>query len=139
MTLLAHSPRSGFTLAGIIGLVLLGAADAAKAHSDAELYSPAFEACIKQSGGVSANLFDCVIDELGVQDRKLNQAYQQLQKTLSKVRRGELVKAQRAWIVFRDANCDFYFDPEGGSMARLNAEQCLLSTTANRVKELEGF
>ena len=139
MTLLARSPRSGFTLAGLMGLALLGAASAARAHSDAELYSPAFETCVKQSGGVSVNLFDCVIDELGVHDRKLNQAYQQLQKTLSKVRRGELVKAQRAWILFRDANCDFYLDPEAGSMARLNAQQCLLSTTAYRVKELEGF
>jgi uncharacterized protein YecT (DUF1311 family) len=111
----------------------------AVAHDDDTLYSPAYGACIKASGGVTFDMADCIRGELVVQDRKLNEAYRALQKTLKKERRDQLTKAQRAWIAFRDANCDFQFDPEGGSMARLNAEYCMLSTTAHRAKELEAL
>ena len=111
----------------------------APAHEDDGLYSPTYAACIKASGGVTFDMADCIRGELFLQDRKLNEAYRATQKTLSKERRDQLTKAQRAWISFRDANCAFYFDPEGGSMARLNAEYCMLSTTAHRAKELEAF
>jgi uncharacterized protein YecT (DUF1311 family) len=47
-----------------------------------------------------------------------------------------LVEAQRAWIKFRDANCGFYADPEGGSAARVTANECFLNATADRAKEL---
>ena len=33
----------------------------------------------------------------------------------------QLLEAQRAWIKFRDTNCDFYYDPDGGTMARVRA------------------
>lgn len=107
------------------------------AHDDDTHYSPTYAACIKASGGVTFDMADCIRGELVVQDRKLNEAYRALQKTLKKERRDQLTKAQREWIAFRDANCDFQFDPEGGSMARLNAEYCMLSTTAHRAKELQ--
>ncbi|MGB0126460.1 MAG: lysozyme inhibitor LprI family protein [Rhodocyclaceae bacterium] len=48
-------------------------------------------------------------------------------------------EAQRAWIKFRDANCDFYYDPEGGSLARVSANDCMMSSTARRAKELESL
>ena len=35
-------------------------------------------------------------------------------------------EAQRAWIKFRDANCSFYYDPEGGSAAHLAGNGCVL-------------
>ena len=49
-----------------------------------------------------------------------------------------LIKAQRAWISYRDAHCSytesFY---EGGSMQPLVYFDCLLQLTTNRIKELE--
>ena len=51
-------------------------------------------------------------------------------------RKNALVEAQRAWIKFRDANCGFYADPEGGSAARMIANECFLNATADRAKEL---
>ena len=130
--------RNTITRAFAAFLCFLFAAEAI-AHEDDTLYSPTYAACIKASGGVTFDMADCIRGELVVQDRKLNEAYRALQKTLTKERRDQLTKAQRAWIAFRDANCDFQFDPEGGSMARLNAEYCMLSTTAHRAKELEAF
>ena len=48
-----------------------------------------------------------------------------------------LLAAQRAWITYRDANCSFYFDPDGGTIARVNSNSCFMSATATRAKELE--
>jgi uncharacterized protein YecT (DUF1311 family) len=52
-------------------------------------------------------------------------------------RKNALIEAQRAWIKFRDANCGFYGDPEGGSAARMAANECFLNATADRAKELQ--
>ena len=54
-------------------------------------------------------------------------------------RRAQLLEAQRAWIKYRDANCAFYYDPDGGTLARVNANSCMLTATAERARELEGF
>ena len=48
-----------------------------------------------------------------------------------------MVEAQRAWIKFRDTNCGFYADPEGGSAARMTANECFLNATVDRAKELK--
>lgn len=43
---------------------------------------------------------------------------------------------QRKWMAYRDANCQFYADPDGGILARVAANACLLRMTAERVEEL---
>jgi len=50
-----------------------------------------------------------------------------------------LQEAQRAWIKYRDTNCDFYYDPDGGTLARVNANSCMMTSTADRARELESF
>ncbi len=39
----------------------------------------------------------------------------------------------------RDANCGFYADPDGGTLATVNGNDCFMSATAARAKALEGF
>ena len=78
-------------------------------------------------------------DELARQDALLNQNYKTLMSKLSAKRKKMLLKAQRAWIKFRDANCGFYSDPEGGTAAVLGANDCFLQATANRAKELSNL
>ena len=56
---------------------------------------------------------------------------------LSPSRKQALVEAERAWIQFRDANCRFYDDPDGGTIARVSANECILNATADRAKELQ--
>jgi uncharacterized protein YecT (DUF1311 family) len=70
------------------------------------------------------------------QDARLNENYKKLISKLPTERKNALVEAQRAWIKFRDANCGFYADPEGGSAARMTANECFLNATADRAKEL---
>jgi uncharacterized protein YecT (DUF1311 family) len=54
-------------------------------------------------------------------------------------RKTQLLEAQRAWIKFRDVNCSFYLDPDGGTLARVSANDCVMTTTASRAVELEQF
>jgi uncharacterized protein YecT (DUF1311 family) len=102
--------------------------------------SKEYSACIdKASRGVTAEMLECNGKELDRQDARLNNAYKKLTSKLSRDRKNALLKAQRAWIKFREANCDYWLDPDGGTAARMNASGCLLTMTATRAKELEGM
>ncbi|MGL4440432.1 MAG: lysozyme inhibitor LprI family protein [Bosea sp. (in: a-proteobacteria)] len=101
--------------------------------------SKAFAACIETSGGVTSNMLDCADSELKLQDLRLNKAYRELSGSLNVKRRRDLVEVQRLWIRFRDANCAFYEDPDGGTASALAASSCFLQATATRAKELEDL
>ena len=44
-------------------------------------------------------------------------------------RKAQLQTAPRAWINYRGANCAFYDDPDGGTLARVNANACMMTAT----------
>jgi hypothetical protein len=56
---------------------------------------------------------------------------------VSAQRKKQLQLAQDAWVAYRDENCEFYYDPDGGTIAAVNANDCFMSATAARAKELE--
>jgi uncharacterized protein YecT (DUF1311 family) len=101
--------------------------------------SQQFSLCMGESGGVTVDMLGCIGKETAYQDVRLNKVYKEVMSQLTEERKKQLKKAQRAWIQFRDANCDFYADPDGGTMARVNSNDCVMSATASRAKELEGF
>lgn len=101
--------------------------------------SQTFSTCMDQAGGVTPSMVECMNAETERQDVRLNKAYKDIMAGLSAGRKKQLQEAQRLWIKYRKANCDFYYDPDGGSIARINANDCFLSATAARAKELEGF
>jgi uncharacterized protein YecT (DUF1311 family) len=104
-----------------------------------DLYSQEYNSCIDQSGGNDFEMSECISKEYTIQDKKLNEVYKKLMSQLSDQRKQVLRDAQRQWIAYTEKNCDFYDDPEGGSMARLSAQGCMLSSRAERAKELEMF
>jgi uncharacterized protein YecT (DUF1311 family) len=108
-------------------------------HANDELYTARFSSCMDQAGGVTVEMLGCIGEELNTQDARLNGAYQKLRSQLSAERQKALQAAQRLWIQYRDANCDFYHDPEGGTLHRVMAADCRLRETAERAKELEGL
>ncbi len=101
--------------------------------------SQQFSSCMDRSGGVTVEMLDCIGAETKRQDILLNQAYRDVMASLTPERKKQLQEAQRAWIRYRDANCDFYADPDGGTMATVSSNDCFMSTTASRAKELENF
>ncbi|MBZ8178896.1 lysozyme inhibitor LprI family protein [Oscillatoria salina] len=73
-------------------------------------------------------------------DRRLNQVYQQLVPRLSSSRKQKLIQAQRAWITFRDASCEFERSEfQGGTIAPAIYNGCLADLTERRTQELEEY
>jgi len=101
--------------------------------------SQTFATCMDQAGGVTPSMVECMNAETERQDVRLNKAYQDIMAGLSPERKKQLQEVQRLWLKYRKANCDFYYDPDGGTMARVSANDCFMSATAARAKELEAF
>jgi uncharacterized protein YecT (DUF1311 family) len=118
-----------------IGLAF-GLAVGSVAAADRET-SNEYTSCLDKAGGVTVEMMDCIGAETKRQDARLNDNYKRLLSKLSANRKKALTEAQRAWISFRDANCRFYYDPDGGSLARVSASECTLNATADRAAELK--
>ena len=110
----------------------------ALAAADSEL-SQTYSACMDKSKGVTSEMLDCISAEFTRQDDRLNENYKRLMSKLSGKRKEGLLEAQRAWIKFRDTNCSFYYDPDGGSAAHLASSDCMLNATADRATELKNL
>jgi uncharacterized protein YecT (DUF1311 family) len=82
-------------------------------------------------------------------EAKLNQVYQKVMKDLDKPDsegekyseyRKTLLEAQRAWIKFRDADCNaIYTYYESGSIRNLMAISCKQKHAERRIKDLEEY
>ena len=116
---------------------IAAASHAAGAHETG--LSKQHAACMDKSGGTTMGMIECITAETQRQDARLNKAYKALIAELSPERKKQLQEAQRVWIKYRDANCAFYDDPDGGTLARVNANACMMTSTAERAGELEGF
>lgn len=101
----------------------------------------ALDRCLaRPEGQTTYGMIECLASETRVQDARLNHAYQSAISRLERPRqKAALQKAQRAWIAFRDADCASYLDEDWGSMARVEANQCVLDRTRERAGELELF
>jgi len=83
---------------------------------------------------------NCTAEEKDKEDKRLNRNYKSLKMVLTEEKLTELLTAQRLWIKFRDSNCGFYFDPDGGSIGgTLDYTDCLLEMTKLRANELEAL
>jgi uncharacterized protein YecT (DUF1311 family) len=118
-----------------IALVLAGSAPLASASDDN--LSSRFSSCMDRSGGVTVEMLNCIGAETKQHDARLNRVYKQAMGQLSAARQQQLRDAQRAWLKYRDANCGFYADPDGGTLARVNANSCVMIETADRADELD--
>jgi uncharacterized protein YecT (DUF1311 family) len=74
-------------------------------------------------------------------DQALNQTFRKIQKRLDdEAGKARLVKAQRAWIAFRDAECTFQSSgDDGGSAAPMVAAACQADLTRDRTRQLKAY
>ena len=119
--------------------VLFMVLTASSVAADDSFFTKKYALCMDESGGVTASMLDCIGEETMTQDARLNGAYKKLGSQLAQDRKKQLVAAQRLWIQYRVANCRFYADPDGGTMATVTSSDCVLQATATRAKELEQF
>jgi len=88
--------------------------------------------------GNTFQMVECLKAKTAQWDKRLNIAYQKALQDAQSAQREPLRAAQRSWIQYRDANCLYYGMGEG-TIARLDAGECMRSMTEARAKELEGL
>lgn len=109
------------------------------APKDSSPLTPAFSACLDKAGGNTFGMKECIAAETKKQELRLNKAYQAALKAVTPPRQKQLREAQRAWVKFRDADCDFLYDPEGGTLAGVTSADCFMQKAAQRAVELESI
>jgi len=93
---------------------------------------------IKSCDGNTFEMVECLKAKTAQWDKRMTSAYQQALKDAVPQQREQLRAAQRLWIAYRDANCLYYGLGEG-TIARIDAGECMRSMTEARARELEGL
>ena len=88
--------------------------------------------------GNTFQMVECLKAKTAQWDKRLNVAYQKAVQDAQPAQRDQLRAAQRLWIQYRDANCLYYGLGEG-TIARLDAGECMRSMTEARAREFEGL
>jgi uncharacterized protein YecT (DUF1311 family) len=97
---------------------------------------PTFAQC--EDKKTTADRVECVGTALKKADAELNRVYQKTLKELPAEDGTRLRKAQRAWLAYRDTQCDAAQKRyAGGSIAPVVFAQCRLTLTQGRLREIE--
>lgn len=108
----------------------------APSHAEEEL-APGYDACLDRAGGVTADMKECAQAAYDHWDRMLNTSYSRVRKAMGKTEAGNLLKAQRLWIQYRDAMSQSVFDlAGGGSAAGLDALVFMAEETRKQARLL---
>ena len=86
--------------------------------------------------GNTFEMVECLKARTAQWDKRMTIAYQQALKDAAPQQREQLRAAQRLWMQYRDANCLYYGLGEG-TIARIDAGDCMRSMTKARARELE--
>ena len=87
-----------------------------------------------------ADMNRCASLAFGLIDDELNTAYKKITAGLESSELELLKHSQRAWIKFRDAECEFQSSfTRGGSVRPLVHANCLTDITNQRVKDLQFY
>ncbi len=95
----------------------------------------AFPKEMKCDGPTDRQVAVCTKNQADLWDKSLNVEYKNALQRVTDESRPLLIKAQRLWVQFRDANCAVQF-AQGGTVATYYGEQCVLDTTKSRAEEL---
>jgi uncharacterized protein YecT (DUF1311 family) len=87
--------------------------------------------------GSTPEIVDCLAVKTARWDKRMTIAYQKALKDAGPQQHDQLRTAQRLWIQYRDANC-LYYDMGEGTIARVDAAECMRSMTEARARELEN-
>lgn len=120
-------------LLGALACLVLPVAAAAQETAAPGRAAEDGQAC---TGQTTIAIVECKVALTQEWDDRLNAAYRTLVTDLPEDRAAALRDVQRAWIAWRDGNCRWYAGGEG-SIARIEAAQCLHDLTRARAQELE--
>lgn len=107
----------------------------------ATLGAPAFAADCSTAAD-QATMNKCAAAAFKAADSTLNRDYKAITARLGDDAAGKkaLVKAQRAWLAYRDAECAFQTNAvAGGSIAPMIQSDCMTALTQARVADFKGY
>ncbi|WP_321870958.1 lysozyme inhibitor LprI family protein [Burkholderia ubonensis] len=85
------------------------------------------------------NMDECIGHNLKASDRKLNETYRALLAKVSSEGSNQLRKSQRAWIAWRDAQCEFNtMGTRGGSINSSMYARCIDELTRDQTRRLDA-
>ncbi|HEX9070524.1 MAG TPA: lysozyme inhibitor LprI family protein [Pseudolabrys sp.] len=87
--------------------------------------------------GSTYEMVECLRAKTAKWDKRMTIAYQHTLNASEPKQLEQLRVAQRLWLQYRDANCLYYGLGEG-TIARVEAGDCMLRMTQGRAIELEG-
>lgn len=93
---------------------------------------------VQSCDGNTYEMVECLKAQTAQWDKRMGVAYQQAMQDATPQRHDQLRAAQRLWIQYRDANC-LYYGLGDGTIARIDAGECMRSMTEARARELEGL
>jgi uncharacterized protein YecT (DUF1311 family) len=103
-----------------------------------EKHSKERDACVAKFANDSA-IANCLAEELAREDRVLNVVYRDLQAHYDPDFKIALQRSERAWIGFRDVQCDYEKIRQGldGILATVVVVDCRLRITRERREDLQ--
>jgi uncharacterized protein YecT (DUF1311 family) len=81
----------------------------------------------------------CARDELKNIDAILNSEYSRARKQLTSEQQTSMIKAQRAWLKYREDWCRFEEVGPGAPGGEASYHLCLLETTGIHIKKIKGI
>jgi uncharacterized protein YecT (DUF1311 family) len=96
----------------------------------------------EECDATQASMNQCASKEYAALDADLNKQYKaQMAYLTNPAQKKALQDAQKKWIAFRDADCQYQVGKreEGGSLWPLSQAQCLSAQTKVRVEQLKGY
>ena len=115
----------------------------ATARGEEEL-APGFDACIGKAVS-TVDQVDCLSRAYEYWDKQLNANYQQARAQCASAEkpdlcRAHLLKAERAWVAYKEAMGDVVWDMNGGgSISRVSALGFTVEETKKQAKLLKSF
>lgn len=97
-----------------------------------------FELCMTNADGITSEMLSCIGKAQEDADRRLPGDLRLALQGLAPERRQALARSQQAWVTYREAQCDFLADPDGGTSSSLLTADCWLSLTTERLDFLGG-
>ena len=129
-----------FIVAAALSLSPLLVAAADEPPNVDRYYSKTYNDCMAAAGGSTYPTIDCIASEHDIWDKEMNRLYLALISARSSPERTRLRDEQRAWLRRETARCDHAGDDEaGGSLQRVEINQCYLDETVRRTLYLRGL
>ena len=114
------------------------------AAAEEEELAPGFRICMEKSGGVTMAMQDCLNEAYNYWDHLLNANYKKAKAACDEMSgdpkqcRDKLLKAERAWIKYRDGMADVVWELNGGgTFSGVAAMDFLATETKKQAKLLD--